>query len=315
MLDRYGRDIRYLRISVTDRCNYRCRYCMPGDGVALCSHQDILSFEEITAIADAAVSLGITKIRLTGGEPLVRRGITDLCRMLKAIPNLSELSMTTNGSLLSDKAKELKAAGLDRLNISLDTLDPGKFQQITRVGTLSDVFAGIDAAEAAGFLRTKLNVVLIGGFNDDEILDFVALTEKRSLSVRFIELMPIGVCQSWPKERFVSTDALLKAVPALVPERTDGVATEYRVPGFAGTVGLISPLSHAFCDRCNRIRLTADGRLKPCLHAKDEIFLRGLSGDALLETMQKAIYCKPAAHRMDALHPSSAGRNMFEIGG
>lgn len=315
MQDTFHREIRYLRISVTDLCNYRCRYCMGEDGVDRLAHADILSFEEIAEIAAAAVRLGVEKIRLTGGEPLVRRGITGLAEQLRAIEGLRELTLTTNGSLLGRYAKGLRAAGVDRLNISLDTLRPDRFRSITRVGTLSDVLDGMRAAEDAGFTKTKLNVVLIGGFNDDEIADFVALTRDRDLSVRFIELMPIGCSAGWDRRCFLSSEAVLRAVPALEPVSTDGVAALYRVPGYAGTVGLIPPMSHKFCADCSRIRLTADGKLKPCLHSADEYPLRGLHGDALTEAIRAAILSKPKEHTMDCLHPSAAVRRMYEIGG
>lgn len=315
MKDSFGRTIRYLRISVTDLCNYRCRYCMGEDGVEKCAHGDLLTFEEIARIAAAAVRLGVDKIRLTGGEPLVRRGILELCRMLRAIPGLSELTMTTNGSLLPRYAAGLRAAGVDRLNISLDTLDPDRFRAVTRVGALADVLAGLDAAERAGFTGTKLNVVLIGGFNDDEIPAFVELTKERDLSVRFIELMPIGCAAGWDAEQFISADAVLSAVPALERIGTQGVATLCRVPGYRGTVGLIPPMSAKFCAGCDRIRLTADGKLKPCLHSAEELPLRGLHGDALERAIADAILHKPKEHTMDAAHPSRAARSMFAIGG
>lgn len=314
MRDSYGREIRYLRISVTDLCNYRCRYCMDEDGVIKRAHRDMLSFEEITEITTAAARLGIEKVRLTGGEPLVRRGLPDLCRMLKAVPGMQELAITTNGSLLPALADALKAAGVDRLNVSLDTLRPDRFASITRCGTLSDVLAGLDAAEKAGFTGTKLNTVLLGGFNDDEIADFAALTRDRDLSVRFIELMPIGFAAN-AGAAYLPADAVLKAVPALEPVETRGVARVYRVPGYRGTVGLITPLSEKFCASCDRVRLTADGKLKPCLHSAAEIPLRGLHGAALERALSDAIFHKPKEHHIDAAHRSESPRSMYEIGG
>ena len=314
MRDSCGRDIRYLRVSVTDLCNYRCRYCMEADGVVKRAHAEILSFEEITEIVAAAARLGIEKVRLTGGEPLVRKGLPELCRMLKDIPGIKELAITTNGSLLSALASDLKAAGVDRLNVSIDTLRPERFAAITRCGALADVLAGLDAAEKAGFAGTKLNTVLLGGVNDDELADFVALTRDRDVSVRFIELMPIG-CFAGAEASFLSAEAVLKAVPALEPIGVHGVARLYRVPGYRGTVGLIAPLSQKFCAACDRVRLTADGKLKPCLHSAAEIPLRGLHGDALEAALSDAIFHKPKAHHMDTAHSSEAGRRMYEIGG
>ncbi len=315
MRDACGRTIRYLRISVTDRCNYRCRYCMGEDGIKMRAHADMLSFEQIAEIVAAAAQLGIDKVRLTGGEPLVRKDLPELCGMLKGVPGISELTLTTNGSLLPLYAAELKAAGVDRLNVSLDTLDPEKFRSITRVGELSDVLAGLAAAERAGFSQTKLNVVLIGGFNDDELGAFVELTKDRDLSVRFIELMPIGEAAGWEAEHFLPSSAVLRAVPVLERVDTDGVSVRYRVPGYRGTVGLIPPMTEKFCDRCNRIRLTADGKLKPCLHSAQEISLKGLHKTELFEALKQAIWDKPKEHHMDCLHPSESVRRMYEIGG
>ena len=224
MLDGCGRTIDYLRLSVTDLCNYRCRYCMPPEGVAKRDHGDILSLEELANIARAAVRLGVKKIRLTGGEPLVRRGIVELCRQLRTIPGLQELCLTTNGSLLPQLAAPLREAGLDRLNISLDTLRPDRFAEMTRLGHLSDALAGIEAAEAAGFHNLKLDTVLIGGFNDDEIDDFINLTREHPWEVRFIELMPMGPCAEWDKARFLSGDTVLQKVPALQQIESCGVA-------------------------------------------------------------------------------------------
>ena len=197
MRDSCGRTIDYLRLSVTDLCNYRCQYCMPPEGVEKRLHSDILSIEELAEIAAAAVRCGVKKIRLTGGEPLVRRGLPDLCRMLRAIPGLAELCLTTNGSLLPQLARPLRDAGVDRLNLSLDTLRPDRFAAMTRLGTLQDVLAGIKAAEAAGFRNLKFDTVLIGGFNDDEIEDFVNLSREHPWEMRFIELMPMGPCAGW----------------------------------------------------------------------------------------------------------------------
>lgn len=315
MQSSFGRAIDYLRVSVTDRCNYRCIYCMAEEGVCKRAHRDILSFEEICEIAAAAVDCGVKKIRLTGGEPLARRGIPALCRMLRSISGLQELTMTTNGALLAPVAKELKAAGVDRLNISIDTLDPGRFAEISRRGQLADALAGLQAARDAGFENTKLNCVLLGGINEEDIVPLADLTKTQPISVRFIELMPMGVCAGWPRERFLSADAVLRRLPALEPLDTDGVARRYRLPGAPGTVGLISPMSHAFCGSCRRLRLTADGKLKPCLHSGEEIPLRGLHGPALKQTLLQAALRKPAAHTMSRCQCSESRRDMNEIGG
>lgn len=314
MLDGSGRTIDYLRLSVTDLCNYRCRYCMPEEGVCKRPHGDILSLEELAEIGSAAVRLGVKKIRLTGGEPLVRRGVLELCRRLRAIPALEELCLTTNGSLLPGLAKPLRDAGVDRLNISLDTLRPDRFAAMTRLGRLSDVWDGIRAAEDAGFRDLKLDAVLIGGFNDDEIGDFLNLTREHPWEVRFIELMPMGPCAAWDRACFLSADVVLQREPTLQQIAPRGVARRYRLPGAPGTVGLISPLSHEFCGQCRRIRVTADGRLKGCLHSSEELPLRGLHGEALEEAIRRGVLHKPQRHHLTE-RPSDTPRNMNQIGG
>ena len=314
MMDQYGRTIDYLRLSVTDLCNYRCRYCMPAEGVEKGPHGSILTVEELVEIGEAAVKLGVRKIRLTGGEPLVRRGILDICRGLRAIPELKELCLTTNGSLLPELAQPLREAGVDRLNISLDTLKPERFQEITRRGTLDEVMKGIRAAEDAGFQNLKLDTVLMGGVNDDEIGDFLALTMGHPWEVRFIELMAMGPCAAWPKERFLPVTEVLRRFPQLEKIRPNGVARRYRLPGAVGTAGLIAPVSYEFCGDCRRIRVTADGRLKGCLHSREEIPLRGLHGDALTEAIRRGILQKPKGHHLTE-HASDTPRTMNQIGG
>lgn len=317
MIDHYGREIDYLRISVTELCNLRCKYCMPEEGIRKRRHEEMMTAEETIDAAKAAVSLGIHKIRITGGEPLVKRGIVRLCREIAGIDGVEELCITTNGTLLKDCATELKEAGVDRINISLDTLNAQKFRDITRLGDLQDVFDGIEAAFDAGFEKIKINVVLMGGFNDDEIADFVALTRDNPLEVRFIELMPIGGGMNFDEAKFISCTKVLEKVPQLMPlDTTDGVAAMYRLPGAKGRVGLIRPISCEFCDDCNKIRLTADGMLKPCLHSDVEISIRGKSRDEMAEIMKQAILDKPKAHDvLNASNPSRAGRDMNRIGG
>lgn len=315
MQDRFGREISYLRISLTDRCNLRCRYCMPEKGVNKRCHGDILSLEEIEEIAAAAVELGIRKIRLTGGEPLVRKGMLSLCRALSALPGLKELALTTNGILLPAMARALKAAGVSRVNISLDTLDPEKYHSITRCGVLEDALSGIRSALEAG-MGVKINSVLIGGFNDDEIPALAGLTRQYPLDVRFIELMPIGDAGIFDRSAYIPSETVLQAVPELQPAGSrDGVSSLYRYPDGLGRVGLIHPMSCSFCSECNRIRLTADGCLKPCLHSAEEIPLRGLHGDDLKEAILNGVNHKPEHHHLNELSLSEAARNMNEIGG
>lgn len=314
MIDRYGRKIEYLRLSVTDRCNLRCIYCMAEDGVCKKRHSDILSIEELTEIAQASYHLGVRKIRLTGGEPLVRRGLLTLCKSIKAIDPAIELGMTTNGTLLAPMAQKLKAAGVDRLNISLDTLNPDTYQAITRLGRLDDVLSGLKAAEDAGFENTKINAVLIGGVNDNEVFKLMSLAKDNPLSVRFIELMPMDIVRGWDKRRFLSTEVVERHLSHADMITYDGVARIYQPSGYKGTVGIISPLSHSFCDRCNKIRVTADGKLKPCLHSSEEINLRGLHGEELTEAIRQGVYNKPKCHNLGEFHSGTA-RSMNEIGG
>ena len=315
MLDGEGRLIEYLRLSVTDRCNCRCTYCMLAGGVPMLGHKDILSFEELTEVVTACAQLGVRKVRLTGGEPLVRRGLPELVRMIRAVPGVEELAMTTNATLLAPVAAELHHAGLDRLNVSLDTLDAARYAELTRGGSLEDALAGLAAARDAGFSHTKVNCVLMGGVNDADVPRLAELARTEPIDVRFIELMPMGPCAGWPKARFIPAETVLEAVPGLVPLRRDGVAELWHAPGWAGNVGLIRPMSHRFCDGCSRIRVTADGRLKPCLHSAAEIPLRGLHGEALLAELRRGIAAKPAYHHMDQDHASQSARDMNEIGG
>ena len=317
MIDNYGRVIDYMRISVTELCNLRCRYCMPEDGIVKRAHDEMMTAEETIDAVKAAVSLGIKKIRITGGEPLVKKGIVKLCDAISAIEGVEELCITTNGTLLPKFGKELREAGVSRVNISLDTLDPDKYREITRVGELSEALAGIDAAFEAGFDNIKINNVLMGGFNDDEIEDFVKLTVDRPIEVRFIELMPIGGGMDFDRSGFISCQQVLSKVPELEPlEHSEGVAVLYRLPGAKGRVGLIRPISCEFCGDCNKIRLTSDGMLKPCLHSDAELCIKGLQLDEMTEVMKKAVLQKPEMRdALDADNPSHAGRNMNSIGG
>ena len=317
MIDNYNRQINYLRVSVTDLCNLRCRYCMPEEGVVHRDHKDMMTAEETLMAIKSAAELGINKIRITGGEPLVKRGIVKLCKAVADIPGIEEVCITTNGILLPQFAADLKAAGVDRLNISLDTLDPEKFHYITRTGELQEVMDGMKAAEEAGFENTKINCVLMGGFNDDEIEDFVNITREKTIEVRFIELMPIGGGIDFDRQQFVSCEEVLKRVPELEPmDKDGGVAKLYQIPGAPGRVGLIRPISCEFCEGCNKIRLTADGKIKPCLHSDQEISLKGLMQEEMTETLRTAILEKPERREsLDADNPSQAGRDMNQIGG
>ena len=317
MIDSYGRSITYLRLSVTELCNLRCRYCMPADGVCKKRHEEMLTQEETLAAIRAAASLGVRKLRITGGEPLVKPNIVSLCREAAATPGIEELCLTTNGTLLPKLAAPLREAGVDRLNISLDTLDAEKYRYITRCGELEQALAGIEAALDAGFEKIKLNTVLIGGFNDGEIPALAALTRRWPVDLRFIELMPMVDSGDFGPEAFLPCDAVTERLPELVPEEPDGgVAKLYRLPGAQGRVGLISPVSAHFCAACNRLRLTADGKLKPCLHSADEISLKGLDQAGMTEKMREAILAKPKWHgELSYYERSHAARNMNQIGG
>ncbi len=330
LIDSYQRPINYLRISVTDRCNLRCVYCMPPEGIKLLPHREVLSFEEIVALVEAATSLGISNIRLTGGEPLVRPGIVELVRMIAQVPGVHDLSLTTNGVLLSRQAPALKTAGLSRVNISLDTLRPQRFRQITRFGHLEDVLEGIAAAQQAGLDPVKINVVLLKGLNDDEVLDFAAQTLSQEWHIRFIEPMPVGedtICSgpgNGPGDflPLAQVEAQIATMGLLTPysgHRGNGPARYYRLPGARGSLGFISPLSEAFCFGCNRLRLTADGKLRPCLLSDLEIDVKGpLRAGATQENLQgllrQATAYKPESHLL-AQGQSPHVRQMSQIGG
>ena len=313
MKDRFGRNITYLRISVTDLCNLRCKYCMPESGVESLCHSDILSIEEIVEIVKVASKNGIKKIRLTGGEPLVRRGFINLCKQISKIDEIEDIAITTNGVYLKEMADKLFENKVRRINFSLDTLIKEKYNGITRRNDFDKTMESLFYAIKKGF-KVKINVVLIGGFNDDEIQDFVNLANDYDLEVRFIELMQIGETANWSKDKFVSNKIVLEKVPKLEFDGVSGVAKIYKIKGQKGRIGLISPISCSFCEDCNRIRLTSDGKLKPCLHSRDEINLKGLSGEELEEVFKRGIYEKPEKHHLEDGKSESA-RDMNKIGG
>lgn len=317
MIDQYGRNITYLRVSVTELCNLRCRYCMPAEGVVKKRHQDMLTEDELIQAVEAAASLGICKVRITGSEPLVKPNILSICKRIASVSGIHELCMTTNGTLLSTLAKPLNEAGVQRLNISIDTLDAQKYTSITRIGRIEDFFAGLEAALTSGFSKIKLNAVLIGGFNDDEVPQLAALTQRYPVDVRFIELMPMLDHPDFDERAFIPYTKVLDALPEAMPVADDGgVAKLYRLPGAQGNIGLISPVSAHFCHTCNRLRLTADGKIKPCLHSAEELSLKGLDFNGMRIQLERAINHKPQWHGdLDATHHSKAGRNMNQIGG
>ncbi len=317
MKDKHDRQINYMRVSLTERCNLRCRYCMPEDGIEKKSHDDMLTEDEVINAVKAAASLGIKKIRYTGGEPLIKKNILSICERTSQIEGINEICITTNGILLPKLAKPLKDAGVSRLNLSLDTLNEEKYAYITRRGELKTFMDGLHAALDAGFEKIKINAVLIGGFNDNEIRDLAELTMKYPVDMRFIEMMPMYDSGDFDEKAFIPYKRVLEVIPELerVP-KDGGVAKLYHIPGALGNIGLISPISAHFCSDCNRIRLTADGKVKPCLHSSDEYSLKGLDPDGMRKVLEDAIYHKPSWHgELDAKNRSKAGRNMNEIGG
>ena len=326
MQDLFGRSINYLRLSITDRCNLRCRYCMPADGVPPLGHDAILSYEELLRVARLAVQLGVRKIRVTGGEPLVRRGVIDFVAALCALPERPEVVLTTNGLLLTDYAAELARVGLARVNISLDTLRPERFLEITRREGLERVLAGLAAAEQAGLAPLKLNMVPISGVNEDEIVDFARLTLRHPWEVRFIEFMPFGQDLDYPADRRLPAPRILEELSRLgllLPVSRSGNAGParlYRYADGAGRIGVIPAISGHICSECNRLRLTADGRIRPCLLGDQEIDLRqmlrtGAGDEELCQALLGAVRAKPERHRLgDGGHVRNR-RPMTGIGG
>ena len=305
MIDQFGRTIEYLRVSVTDKCNLRCVYCMPLHGMDWLKKDELLSYEETAAIVRVMAGMGLRRVRFTGGEPLVRKDLAELVRMVAAVPGIEDLSLSTNAVLLAEQAEGLRSAGIGRVNISLDSLRPERVDAIARrPGSYGAIMAGLEAAERVGFTPIKINVVLIGGQNDDEIADFANITRERPWHVRFIELMPTGANLDLSMENYVSCHEALRRVRAigeLEPAQGptgNGPATYYRFPGAPGTVGVITPMSHNFCDRCNRMRLTADGHLRPCLFGALQTNLRDplRRGEAIEPLVEATLRIKPERH-------------------
>ena len=325
LVDREKRHLNYLRISITDRCNLRCLYCTPEGRIPKLRHNDILSYEEILRLVNIGVRLGIRKIRITGGEPLVRKGAIGLLRQLAAIPELEDVSLTTNGVMLASKAHEIFAAGIRRINISLDSLHREKYAQITGYDKLEQVWSGIELAREIGFAPIKINIVALRGINDDEILDFGRLSLKHPYHIRFIEYMPIGNSRTSSRDQILTPEiqeriaSLGKLIP-LGNNLNDGPARRYRLEGARGEIGFISALSQHFCDRCNRLRLTADGRLRACLlsdhHEPLKQLLRGgASDDQLAEIFRLAVRQKAARHHLSCNELSTVKDQMQGIGG
>ncbi len=324
LTDTYNRRINYLRLSVTDRCNLRCFYCMPAEGVPDVGHSGILSFEELLMIAECAVRLGIEKIRITGGEPTLRAGLVDFLARLSAIPGLRHLALTTNGLLLEEMAVDLYRAGVQRLNVSLDSLNPRTFKEITRGGNLNKVLAGLDAAVSAGFPPPKINAVIMRGINDVEIIDFAELTRDRGCSVRFIEYMPVVREDGWQRLCFSGEEVLQRISQQYMLEPIDkgafsGPSQDFRLPGATGSIGIITAVSSHFCVDCNRIRVTARGQAKGCLFSDEKTdllpFLRPPDCKALCTALQRIVASKPEGHGIRCGEYEHSNFSMAQVGG
>jgi len=336
LIDNFGREISYLRVSITDRCNYRCIYCQPEKPFSFTPHQEILRYEEMVEIIEEAVKLGISKVRITGGEPLVRKGVLNFIRQLKKIKKLKDISLTTNGFFLDEYASKLKSAGLNRVNVSLDSLQEEKYRKITRGGSLEKVLKGIHSAIKAGLLPIKINTVVMKGVNDDEIDDFVKLTLKNKVNIRFIEFMPTtDKLINEYENSFISVlkirDYLIKRhlLKPLKIYTNNGPAKYYQINGAKGTVGFITALSQHFCENCNRIRLTSDGKIRPCLFSNKEIDLKSeirnseklnintpyLRKKLIQEKIIEAVKLKPARHKLNTKIKENVSFQMSRIGG
>ena len=332
LIDNFGREISYLRVSITDRCNYRCIYCKPEEQFEFIPHKEILRYEEIVEIIEEAVNLGVTKVRITGGEPLARKGVVDFIKKLREIKKLEDISLTTNGFFLSEYAEKLKDAGLNRVNISLDSLQEEKYKRITRGGSLEKALKGIDSALKAGLLPIKINTVLIRGINDDEVEDFVRLALERPLNIRFIEFMPTGeevinkfISVQEIKEKLIKK-YLLNPIKIC---NSNGPANYFRIKGAKGTVGFITALSQHFCETCNRIRLTSEGKLRPCLFsnkgidikktirklARDKKNDRFLRKEIIKDKLKEAVKLKPVGHKLNIKNQENLSFHMSRIGG
>ncbi len=333
LIDNFGREISYLRVSITDRCNYRCIYCKPEEQFEFIPHGEILRYEEIIEIIEEAVNLGVTKVRITGGEPLARKGVVDFIKKLREIKKLEDISLTTNGFFLIEYAERLKDAGLNRVNISLDSLQEEKYKKITRGGSLEKALKGIDSALKAGLWPIKINTVLIRGINDDEVEDFVRLTLGRPLNIRFIEFMPSGEeLKDNYRDKFISVLEIKESLAEKYSFKPininsgNGPAKYYQVKGGQGTIGFITALSQHFCETCNRIRLTSEGKLRPCLFSNKEVDIKQAIRNAktddkvirskiIRNNIEEAINIKPEGHKLNKKFSNRNFFNMSKIGG
>lgn len=327
LIDSYKRRIDYLRISITDRCNLRCVYCMPPEGIELVEPKGILRYEEILRVVRIAAKNGVSKIRVTGGEPLVRKGLTDFLKEVSSIKGIEDLSLTTNGVLLKDYALKLKEAGLRRINVSLDSLDRERFRKVTRGDNLQDVLDGLTQAHLAGLAPVKVNMVVIKGFNDDEITKFALISKEKPYHIRFIEYMPFNSQEGWQRDKCVTAKQILDIIGKegeLTPVKSEGhgagPARRFKFSGAPGEVGVISPVSEHFCGSCNRVRLTADGKIRNCLFSDVETDIRtalrdGSSDEAIEALLFKAVIEKPVSHHINENVFKKCSRTMSLIGG
>ncbi len=323
--DSFNRIIDYMRISITDRCNLRCTYCIPKGRVELLDHDELLRYEEIIEIIEAASELGVKKIRITGGEPLIKRNITTLIKGIKAVEGIEDLSLTTNGLFLEKQAASLAAAGLDRVNISIDSLKHDRFKDITGGGDLDVILKSIQAAVDNNLTPLKLNIVPIRGMNDDEIEDFAKITLSKNYQVRFIEFMPVGKNSLWDRSKYLPTEEIRERVSSIgrlipVKERKHGPARYYRFENAIGVIGFISAVTHHFCEDCNRLRLTSEGKLRPCLFSDTEIDLknsirRGASREEIKRLLKLSIEIKPKGHNLREDGINRTLKDMVGIGG
>jgi cyclic pyranopterin phosphate synthase len=322
-MDQFGRRIEYLRISVTDRCNFRCAYCMPVEGLPWLPREDILSYEEITEIVRQLATLGVNRLRITGGEPTIRPQLSTLIAMLRELPGIQDIALSTNGVKLPDMAAELKSAGLDRVNMSADSLRPDRIREIARRSITFSPIDAATAAERAGLGPVKINTVVMRGINDDELEAFARLTLEHPWHVRFIELMPVGEMAELTFDRVVPSDEILARLSSIAPlvadagpARGNGPAAYYRFAGAPGSVGVITPMSHTYCGDCNRVRLTADGRLRTCLYGEEEVNFRDAlrAGEALAPLYAAALATKPREHSLLQMKVGGL-RALSQIGG
>lgn len=326
MVDNNNRIINYLRLSVTDKCNLRCIYCMPEEGVEFMPHAEILTYEEMLVIIKLCVQKGIRKLRLTGGEPLIRKGVIDFIKKASQLDGLQEVTLTTNGVYLKEFGQSLRESGTFRINVSMDTLRPDRFFNITRRDVFDRVWAGIEEAESAGLSPIKINTVIMRGVNDDEILDFARITYRKPYHVRFIELMPVGDPDRWTPDRFLSAKEVFDKISILgkiIPvssDPLDGPARRFTLEGSKGEIGLIGALSYHFCENCNRLRLTADGKLRGCLFSDNETDIKeplrnGANEQYMLKLIEETIQNKPRSHGQAVWQPRKCSRSMNGIGG